>query len=183
MFTTYREQLPDYAKDLKLNLSKVFTEQSSDALSHAQALGVALAVAYATKDNRLISEVATEAEQQLDANHIEAIQAATSIMAMNNIYYRFMHFLDDNEYRKLPANLRMNVMANPGIDRINFELYSLAVSAINGCGLCVTAHTNTLEKHGLTKQQIQHAIRIAAVINGLAQVNAITAHSNQTITA
>lgn len=74
---------------------------------------------------------------------------------------------------RLPANLRMNIIANPGIDKKDFELYSLAVSAINGCGLCIDAHANTLIKAGLSKHSIQHVIRIAAVLNGLAQVSII----------
>ena len=81
---------------------------------------------------------------------------------MNNIYYRFLHLVEDVEYQGMPARLRMNVLANPGIDRLDFELLSLAVSAINGCGLCVSSHEKKLRQHGITREMIQSAVRIAA---------------------
>jgi alkyl hydroperoxide reductase subunit D len=89
-------------------------------------------------------------------------------MAMNNVYYRFTHLVGDAEYQTLRAGLRMNAMANPGCDKIDFELCSLAVSAINGCGMCMDSHEKTLRKHGLSAQAIQSAARIAAVIHAAA---------------
>ncbi|ACJ20844.1 peroxiredoxin reductase (NAD(P)H) [Coxiella burnetii CbuK_Q154] len=173
MLQTYKDQLPDYAKDLKLNLTQVLSESPSSELSNQQITGVALAVAYATRNRQLIELIFQKAEAELDESTLQAIKAAASIMAMNNIYYRFVHLVKDSEYQRLPANLRMNIIANPGIDKKDFELYSLAVSAINGCGLCIDAHANTLIKSGLSKHSIQHVIRIAAVLNGLAQVSII----------
>ena len=91
-------------------------------------------------------------------------------MGMNNVYYRFTHLVEDAEYEKLPARLRMNAMANPGIDRLDFELVSLAVSAINGCGRCVVAHERQLREHGVSREAVQSAVRIAAVIHAAAGV-------------
>ena len=90
-------------------------------------------------------------------------------MGMNNIYYRFTHLIEDAEYRSLPARLRMNVIGNPGIDKVDFELVSLAVSAVNGCGMCVNAHDAVLKKHGLGRDSVQSAVRIAAVVHAVAQ--------------
>ena len=90
-------------------------------------------------------------------------------MGMNNVYYRFVHLVSDKEYSKLPAKLRMNVIGNPGIDKVDFELYSLAISAINGCGMCIDAHVHEIEKAGIEIIGIQSSIRIAAVINATAQ--------------
>ena len=87
---------------------------------------------------------------------------------MNNIYYRFTHLVSDAEYAKLPARLRMNVMANPGIDKIDFELCSIAVSAIKGCGMCVDSHEKTLRQHGVSLQTVQSAVRIASVLQAVA---------------
>ena len=70
-------------------------------------------------------------------------------MGMNNIYYRFLHLVEDGEYQTMPARLRMNVIGNPGIDKLDFELISLAVSAVNGCGLCVTSHEQKLREEGV----------------------------------
>ena len=89
-------------------------------------------------------------------------------MAMNNVYYRFMHLVENDEYGKLRAGLRMNVIANPGIDKIDFELCSLAVSAINGCGACVASHEKVVRKAGITAEGVQSAVRIAAVLHGVA---------------
>jgi len=88
---------------------------------------------------------------------------------MNNVYYRFIHLAADDEVKKMPANLRMQVIANPGVPKLDFEIMSLAVSAINGCGMCMESHMHEVVKGGLSKQGGQSAIRIAAVINATAQ--------------
>ena len=86
-------------------------------------------------------------------------------MAMNNVYYRFLHLSSDKQFSKLPAGLRMNAMANPGVDKADFELFSLAVSALNGCGMCIDSHVQTLLKHDVSAQAIQSSIKLAAVLN------------------
>ena len=77
-----------------------------------------------------------------------AAKAAAAIMGMNNVYYRALHLMRNQEYRTLPARLRMNILANPGVDKTDFELWSLTVSAVNGCGLCLDAHEAELKKRG-----------------------------------
>jgi alkyl hydroperoxide reductase subunit D len=91
-------------------------------------------------------------------------------MGMNNIYYRFLHLVEDSEYQAMPARLRMNILANPGIDKLDFELLSLAVSAVNGCGLCISSHEKKLRAHGYTREMIQSAVRIAATVHAVAGV-------------
>jgi len=91
-------------------------------------------------------------------------------MGMNNIYYRFLHLASNEEYGKLPARLRMTVIGNPGIDKGDFELLSLAVSAINGCGMCIDSHEKVLARAGVSAKAIQDAVRIAAVIHAVAVV-------------
>jgi alkyl hydroperoxide reductase subunit D len=172
MLQTLKNQLPDYAKDLKLNLSQVL--MANQELSATKIAGISLSVAYATRTAELINHIENEAKQHLDESMINAAKAAASIMAMNNIYYRFVHYASDADYHNMSTNLRMNVMLNPGIEKIDFELFSLAVSAINGCGLCMDSHAKTLQKSGISKTAIQHTIRIAAVLNGVAQVLRIT---------
>lgn len=160
-----RNQLGDFARDIKINLGNVLTEEGAPELSLAQIHGVALASAYATRHQSLITSMEAEVAGELHA----PAKAAATIMGMNNVYYRFNHLVGDAEYSRLPANLRMQVMANPGVAKVDFELMCLAVSAINGCGMCMESHTKTLEKHQLSKVAIQSAIRIAAVVNGAAQ--------------
>ena len=89
---------------------------------------------------------------------------------MNNIYYRFVHMAGDADYKTMPARLRMSVIAQPGVDKSDFELWSLAVSAINGCGMCIEAHERAVRKEGITAEQVQAAVRIAAVVNAAAAV-------------
>ena len=174
MLEDYRNQLPEYAKDLKLNLNTILlSEETESPLTTTQIASIALASAYATREKALIEAIENHTKDLLDDATISAVKSAASIMAMNNVYYRFIHLVSDKEYQSMPAHLRMNVVGNPGIEKTDFELMSLAVSAINGCGLCMDAHNGVLAKAGITKKAIQDAVRIAAVINGLGQVSCI----------
>jgi len=163
-----RNTLLDSAKDIKLNLSTVLTEEGAPELSKNQIGGIALSSAYATKNSGLIQAMLAETSEYLSEAEMTAAKSAATIMAMNNIYYRFIHLVNDKSFAALPAKLRMNVIGNPGIDKVNFELNCLAVSAINGCGMCIEAHTHELTKSGLSKLAIQSSIRIAAVLNATA---------------
>ena len=87
---------------------------------------------------------------------------------MNNVYYRFTHLASAPDYKGLPARLRMNVIGKPGVDKVDFELWCLAVSAINGCGVCIDSHEKILRDAGLSAEQIQAAVRIAAVVHAVA---------------
>ncbi|MCW8870501.1 MAG: carboxymuconolactone decarboxylase family protein [Proteobacteria bacterium] len=168
-----KSALPDFAKDIKLNLSSVLTEEGSAGLTASQIAMIALGSAYATKDTVVIKNIADEISDVLSGEDVEAVKAATTIMAMNNIYYRFTHLCSDNSYVTMPAKLRMNVMARPGIEKVDFELISLAVSAIEGCGMCIDSHVSVIAKNGISKEGIQSSIRIAATINAVAQALAI----------
>jgi alkyl hydroperoxide reductase subunit D len=165
---TIKSRIPDYAKDLRLNLDSVLSETGAPGLSRKQIAIVALASAIASRHEPLTEAVAAQAAAVLDAQEQDAARAAAAIMAMNNIYYRFTHLVEEREYETMRASLRMNVIANPGCPKIDFELASLAVSAINGCGKCVDSHEKTLKKHEVTAQAIQSAARIAAVIHAVA---------------
>ncbi|RDI48679.1 carboxymuconolactone decarboxylase family protein [Aquicella lusitana] len=165
---TLKSELPDYAKDIRLNLGSVLSEEGASDLNQKQILSIALASAYATRNRDVIDAVAHQANAELSHEEISSVKTAATLMAMNNIYYRFTHALEDQTYATMPAKLRMTMMANPGIDKIIFELSSLAVSAINGCGKCMNAHTQQIEKAGISKVAVQSAIRIASVINATA---------------
>jgi lipoyl-dependent peroxiredoxin subunit D len=160
-----KDALPDYAKDLKLNLSSLL---SDSVLSEQQRWGALLATALAARNRDLVAAAAADAAQHLSPAALTAAKAAASIMAMNNIYYRFTHLASDPDYAQMPARLRMNVIANPGVDKADFELWSLAVSAVNGCGKCIDAHDQVLRKAGVSREAIQQAVRIASVIHAVA---------------
>lgn len=173
-FERLKNELPDYAKDIRLNLRAVLNEDGSPGLNQHQILSVALASAYATRNEDLIASASHAAKDVLTDEEILAVKAAAVIMAMNNIYYRFTHAMTDASYAAMPANLRMNVIAEARGNKINFELSSLAVSALNGCAKCMNAHGAQLEKTGVSKQAIQSAVRIASVINAAAMARELT---------
>ena len=166
-------EFKDYAKDIKLNLSAILKTDPESDLKENQIYGIALSCSYATKNKNLISHIKDQASEKISEAEIEASKAAATIMAMNNIYYRFVHLVSDKDYLTMPAKLRMNIMANPGIAKDDFELYSLAVSAINGCGLCIDSHVKQLTNATISKTTILHAIRIAGVIHAAAQALSI----------
>ncbi len=170
---TLKDSLGDFAKDIRLNLSTVLSEEGAPDLTLNQIYGIALASAYSTRDEVIIGAIKAQAAGTLSDAELNAAKAAATVMAMNNIYYRFVHLASDKEYGKLPAKLRMNVIGAPGIDKVDFELYSLAVSAINGCGMCMDAHVHEVTKAGVSKTGVQSAIRIASVLNAAAQALSI----------
>ena len=163
-----RERLPAYAKDISLNLSSLVAET---VLSDQQKWGAFLASAHATGQGDVVRAVEAAAEAAgLSPEARTAAKAAAAIMGMNNVYYRSLHLLSNGEYKTLPARLRMNGLANPGVDKADFELWATAVSAVNGCGMCLDAHEAELKTHGVSAAQIQTALRIAAVVNAASRV-------------
>jgi alkyl hydroperoxide reductase subunit D len=165
------DSLKDYAKDTRLNLGTVIT--TAQGLSSNQAHAIALACAYTTKNQHVVNNILAEVNGKISDAEINAAKAASTIMAMNNIYYRATHLAEDEELQKMPAGLRMQIIGNPGVEKVDFELYSLAVSAINGCGACVASHVAQALHAGVTKQGVQSALKIAAVINAAAQASFI----------
>jgi len=160
-----KARLPDYAKDLKLNLSILATEPS---LTEQQRAGAFVASALASRNADVTAATIAEFGPLLSPEALTAAKAAASIMAMNNIYYRFTHLVAAPDYKTLPAKLRMNVLAKPGVEKVDFELWSIAVSAINGCGMCLDAHERVVREHGVSTESVQAVVRIAAVVHAVA---------------
>jgi alkyl hydroperoxide reductase subunit D len=161
---TLKSSLPEYAKDLKLNLGSLSTEPS---LTTQQRAGTFVASALASRSAVVISALVAEFGPQMSPEALNAAKAAAAIMGMNNVYYRFTHLVG-GDYPTMPAKLRMNVMARPGVEKADFELWSLAVSAINGCGMCMESHEKVVRQAGLTQEQVQAAVRIASVVHAVA---------------
>lgn len=163
---TLKTALPDYAKDLKLNLGTLSNETS---LTDQQKWGTFLACAFAAGEPKTIHALVGETLDRLSPEAQKAAKAAASIMAMNNVYYRFTHLVHNEVYRTTPAKLRMSVIGTPGIPKPDFELYCMAVSAVNGCGACMDSHEEELRKAGFTTEQIQASVRIGAVVNAVSR--------------
>ncbi len=164
--------LPDFAKDIRLNVGSLLNEA---ALNDQRKYGLLLACAHGTGHKPLVEATEAEVAGKLSPEAANAARAAAAVMAMNNVYYRFTHLASNTEYRNLPAKLRMNVIGAPGIDKVDFELFSLAVSAMNGCGMCIDSHEQVLKKAGVTAEVIQASVRIASVIKAVATIHAAVA--------
>ncbi|MFD8026800.1 alkyl hydroperoxide reductase [Streptomyces lavendulae] len=164
-----KSAIPDFAKDLKLNLGSVIgNADSTGTLSQQQLWGTVLSCAIASRSPRVLRELEPEAKAALSPEAYTAAKSAAAIMAMNNVFYRTRHLLSDPEYGTLRAGLRMNVIGNPGVEKIDFELWSLAVSAVNGCGQCLDSHEQVLRKAGVDRETVQEAFKIASVIQAVA---------------
>ena len=157
-------QIPDTAKDIRLNLDAVLSRSS---LAPEDALGVALAAAFAARSPQLVQALKSgtpEAEAQ-------AALTAAALMGMNNVWYPFVEMTGDDDLKTMRPELRMNAYASHGgVGKAKFEAYALAASIIGKCHFCVKSHHDLLKKEGWTTQQLRDVGRIAAVVNATAQV-------------
>ena len=160
-----RDMLPEAAKDIRLNLQSVL---QGGPLTPAQRWGTAVAAALAARNPRLRDALVAEARREVEEAVIEDARAAAAIMAMNNVYYRFRHIVGKASYGEKPARLRMNRLVQPAGSKVDFELYALAVSALNGCETCVQAHERTVLEGGLSEDHVHDAVRIAATVKAAA---------------
>ncbi len=160
------ERLPDVARDLRLNVGSVLGDGT---LSLAQRWGSAITAAITARHPALRDAVLVSArEAGVEEATIDDARAAAAIMAMNNVFYRGRHLLGKETYEKKPARLRMNRIAKPASTKLDFELFCIAASAVKGCEVCLKAHDRTILEGGLTEDHVFDALRIAAVINGVA---------------
>ena len=164
----FADTLPDYAKDLRLNLSSILSDQ---LMGEERKLSLLLACAHGSGYRPLVAAAEAEVEGKLDDKVADAARGAAAVMAMNNVYYRFVHLVANPEYGTMPAKLRMNFIGSHGIAKEEFELFSIAVSAMNGCGMCIDSHERVLLEHGVKPDAIQSAVRIGAVMKALATVH------------
>ncbi|MBC7793322.1 MAG: carboxymuconolactone decarboxylase family protein [Clostridia bacterium] len=167
-----RDKLPEAASDIRLNLQSVL---DSSSLNDAQKWMVAVASALSSRNPELRAAVLADAEDKVSNEVIEDAKASAALMAMNNVFYRFRHFMEAKEiYKTLPARLRMNRIGRPLSNKVDFELACLAVSAINGCDMCVRSHEEVVVKGGLSEQNVVDAVRIAATMHAAAQALELT---------
>lgn len=160
--------LPNYAKDLKLNYSTL-VRQNAD-LTSQRLWGAVVASAVATRNAELTEGALAEAAKHLSAQALEAAKSAAAVMGMNNIYYRFLHLSSNEKYGTIPAKLRMNALRTHGVDAVDFELWSIAVSAINGCAKCVDSHEKVVREKGVSEEEVLAIVRIASVIHAVGSV-------------
>lgn len=158
-----KDQIPDYAKDIRLNLDTTIARSS---LAAEDALGVALAAAFAARSKTLV-DAFTANTPEAERN---AALTAAALMGMNNVWYPFVEMADDADLKTQRPELRMNAYASHGgVAKIKFEAYALAASIVGKCHFCVKSHHDLLKKEGMTTQQLRDIGRIAAVVNAAAQ--------------
>ncbi|HEY1459383.1 MAG TPA: carboxymuconolactone decarboxylase family protein [Casimicrobiaceae bacterium] len=164
--TAIKDLIPDYAKDIRLNLDAVLSRSSLEA---HHALGAALAAAFAARAKPLVEVL--RASGALEATHAQAALTAAALMGMNNVWYPYVEMAGDADLKTARPELRMNAYASHGgVDRASFELYALAASIVGKCEFCVQSHYKLLRESGFTVQQLRDIGRIAAVVNAAAQV-------------
>lgn len=160
-----KDSLPEYAKDIKLNLDAVINRSSIDA---EHATYISIAAAFATGNGKLLAFITANANDEIEKN---AALTAGAIMAQNNVWYPFIEMADDVNLKGLPAQLRMNaITSHGGTTKGKFEAYSLASSIVGKCHFCVKAHYETLKEEGYSIEQLRDIGRIAATINALAKI-------------
>ena len=169
----FADTLPDYARDIRLNVDAVLADPN---LNDQRKYGLLLACAHGSGYRPIVEAAEAEAKDKLSPEAADAARGAAAVMAMNNVYFRFVHLASNEDYAKMPAKLRMNLIGSPGVEKVDFELFSLAVSAMNGCGLCIDSHEKVLRQHGIAPEIVQTAARIGAVITAAATVHA-TVHA------
>ncbi len=157
-----------YLRDLKLNLSSTL---SSEHLSVKECTLLGLATAINNNNGPLIKFFSRAAEEN-GATPAETAEAAgcASLLASNNIFYRFRHFTKKEKYSQIPARIRMQIMMKPVTGKEFFELMSLAISAVNGCEMCVNAHEDSLIKLGTPEERVFDAVRIASLVTSAGKV-------------
>jgi lipoyl-dependent peroxiredoxin subunit D len=161
---TIKELIPDYAKDIRLNIDGVIARSS---LAPEDAIGVALAAAFASKSKPLVDILKANAP----AAEANAALVAAALMGMNNVWYPFVEMASDEDLKTQRPELRMNAYATSGgVAKKKFEAFALAASIVGKCHFCVSSHYATLKKEGLTTQQLRDIGRIAAVVNAAALV-------------
>ncbi|MCO4294482.1 carboxymuconolactone decarboxylase family protein [Solitalea sp. MAHUQ-68] len=157
-----------YLKDLKINVQNALNYSN---LTKKESSLLALSVAYNEKNTVLIpvfEQMATD--NGATAEEIAETVAAVSMMNVNNVFYRFRHYTNKDYYNQTPAGIKMSVMMNPVLGKEFFELLSLAISAVNGCEMCVNAHEDSVLKHGSTQARVYDAVRLSAVIKGFSAI-------------
>jgi len=158
-------EIPEVAKNLRSNLRAVLAASS---LAAPERWGVAIAVALASRSRHLAEALVASRPAEVTPQTVEDAVAAATLMGMSNVLYRFRHLVGKPSYDRKPTRLRMQRLAKPAPTSAAFELFSLAVSVVNGCEACVRSHEAALRARGTTEDQIHDAVRIASVIHGVA---------------
>jgi alkyl hydroperoxide reductase subunit D len=157
-----------YLRDMKLNLSSTLT---SEHLSPKECGLIGLSTAI-NNNNTLLADFFTKYSETQGATPAETGEAAgcASLLASNNVFYRFRHFTQKEKYTQIPARIRMQLMMKPITGKEFFELMSLVISAVNGCEMCVNAHEDSLIKLGTTEERIFDAVRIASLVTSAGKI-------------
>lgn len=168
--SSIKESIPDYAKDIRLNLDSTIARSS---LEGNDAVAVALAAAFAAKCTTIVEAI--RAAGVLSPEELNAALTAAALMGMNNAWYPYVEMANDADLKSQRPELRMTAYAtHGGVDKRRFEMYALAASIVGKCHFCVSSHYALLKnEQGMSAQQLRDVGRIASVVNAVAQVLAV----------
>lgn len=161
--------IPDYAGDILENFKKIFTEQQ-EGLSEIQVAGIAIATCLVKKNEKLLNIIKFNNKFLIDEQEMNGLKSAVAIMLQNNIYYRYFGEIDIEEVKVLPSDLYMTVISSPPIDQVNFEIYMLATSIVNGCKYCCSVHSKKLMKKGVEAIALRNIAKIVAIVAGVSDI-------------
>ena len=71
----------------------------------------------------------------------------------------------------LEAIMQLNDAAGKGLDPKTKELIAIAVSAVNGCDYCMSAHRTIAKQAGITDEEITAAVEVAALMSAFNNFN------------
>ncbi len=167
------DALPPHAHDLARNLAAL---EGEAILTDQQLWGAVLASAHAVGVAPVVLAAQAAARDAGLSNAVQAAaKGAAAVMAQNNIYFRAIDMLDDPVLTAERSHLRMGLIAKPGVDPLDFHLWTLAVSAIHGCEACLRAQASELKAQGAAPAMIAAALRVAALIHAASRVLAAEA--------
>jgi len=174
-----RQSLPEFAKDIRLNIGSVLVSDSGTELTPTQKWGSAISAAVACRNLQLLRAVEVHAAQYVDETVGAAARRAAALMGITNVYYRAVHMSGDEALSQLPAGLRMTGLIQHGVPQADFELFGLAASVIKGCEGCIKAHVRSAKEHGVRTENVQAVLKIAAVLHCTAKVLESLPHTDE----
>lgn len=172
------KEIPSYAKDIESNLIDFFTKEQN-ILTPVQFYGVALAICYKLKHDLLLNTMKIEAKIFMDEINIDACKNAAIMMDMTNTYHIFSQEMSIKECKDEAMKLNIQTIISPLINPIDFYMYCLAISVLNGCGYCIDVFANKLLEKDIKHEVIPYIARMASILKATKsalKINSIQSH-------
>ena len=122
LFTQLEKGESRYIRDLKVNVKNVL---ESEHLSPLETALLSLSIASNENNKKLIDSFINRS-RKYDASEAQIAEAiaCASLLASNNVFYRFRHFINKESYNKMPGKIKMQIMMKPELGKEFFEVMS-----------------------------------------------------------